>query len=259
MKVRELVDILEKLCPKEFACTWDNVGMHIGHYDREINKILVAVDADDAAIEYAVTNGVDMIITHHPLLFSGIKQINDDSFIGKRVLKLIENNINCYCMHTNFDTVGGMATVSAERLGLNNCVVLSEVKDGEGIGRVGNLPQNLTVRELCELVKKQFNLDCVVLYGEGNNTVSRVAICPGSGRSEIETAIKLGAQVLITGDITYHYGVDSVAQGLTIIDAGHYGIEHIFIEIITDYLYKKLGGSDIKIIPMKIDNPQKYI
>lgn len=258
MKAKELVDLLEQLCPREYACTWDNIGMHIGHYDKEIHKILIAVDADDAVVDFAVSNNVDMIVTHHPLLFGGIKQINDNSFMGRRVLKLIENHINCYCMHTNFDTVGGMATVSADRLSLTDCVVLSEVKDGEGIGRVGNLPQALTIKELCELVKKQFNLECVVLYGDEKLTVSRVAICPGSGKDEIQAAINLGAKVLITGDMTYHYGVDSVAQGLHIIDAGHYGIEHIFIEIITEYLENK-GLNDVEVIPMKIDNPQKYI
>lgn len=258
MRASELVALLEQLCPREYACTWDNIGMHIGHYDKEIHKILVAVDADDTVVDFAVSNNVDMIVTHHPLLFGGIKQINDDSFMGRRVLKLIEKHINCYCMHTNFDTVGGMATVSADRLSLTDCVVLSEVKDGEGIGRVGNLPQPLTIKELCNLVKEQFNLEHVVLYGDENLTVSRVAICPGSGKDEIKTAINLGAQVLITGDITYHYGVDSVAQGLNIIDAGHYGIEHIFIEIITQYLENK-SLSNVEIIPMKIDNPQKYI
>lgn len=265
MKASVLVELLEQLCPREYACAWDNIGMHIGHYDKEIHKILVAVDADDSVVEFAVANNVDMIVTHHPLLFSGIKQINDACFMGRRVLKLIESQINCYCMHTNFDTVGGMATVSADRLSLTDCVVLSEVKDGEGIGRVGNLPQTLTIKELCNLVKKQFNLDCVVLYGDEKLKVSRVAICPGSGKDEIQAAIKLGAEVLITGDMTYHYGVDSVAQGLHIIDAGHYGIEHIFIEIITQYLEKSLENNsennlnDIEIIPMKIDNPQKYI
>ncbi len=258
MKAIEIVEILEKLCPKEFACEWDNPGMQIGHDDNEIHKILVAVDADDTVTDYAVNNQIDMIVTHHPLLFKGIKQINDNSFMGRRIMRLIENGINCYCMHTNFDTVGGMADVAAERIGLSGCVVLSEVKNGEGIGRVGKLPKKLTMRELCELVKDKFNLTRVALYGDENMTAGNVAICPGSGKDEIPNAIKLGANVLITGDMTYHYGVDSVAQGLCIIDAGHYGIEHIFIDIVTEYLNAQLNNQ-VRIIPMEIDNPQKYI
>ncbi len=254
----EIVELLEKLCPKEYACEWDNPGMHIGHNNNEIHKILVAVDADDEVVEFAVNNQVDMIVTHHPLLFRGIKQINDNSFIGRRVMKLIENGINCYCMHTNFDAVGGMATSAADRLELTDCKVLSEVKDGEGIGRCGRLPKELTIRELCELVKDKFNLQKVVLYGDENLIVNNVAICPGSGKDEISSSIKLGAEVLITGDMTYHYGVDSVAQGLCIIDAGHYGIEHIFIGIVTEYLNKQLDNK-VSVIPMEINNPQKFI
>ncbi len=258
MKAIEIVEVLERLCPREFACEWDNPGMHIGHNDNEIIKILVSVDADDEAVDFAVGNEIDMLVTHHPLLFKGIKQINDDSFMGRRIMKLIENGINCYCMHTNFDTIGGMADIAAQKIDLTDCKVLSEVKNGEGIGRVGKLPNELTVRELCELVKERFNLPKVVLYGDENTVVSYVAICPGSGRDEIQNAIRLGAKVLITGDITYHYGVDSVAEGLCIIDAGHYGIEHIFIEIVKDYLEWHLD-IPIQIIPMEINNPQKYI
>lgn len=258
MKAIEIVELLEKLCPKEYACEWDNLGMHIGHNDNVIHKILVAVDADDEVVNFAVNNHVDMIVTHHPLLFSGIKQINESSFMGRRVMKLIENGINCYCMHTNFDTIGGMATSAAERLELTDCKVLSEVKDGEGIGRCGSLPKELTIRKLCELVKDKFNLPKVVLYGDENLIVNTVAICPGSGKDEIPNSIKLGAEVLITGDMTYHYGVDSVAQGLCIIDAGHYGIEHIFIEIVTEYLKGQLDNT-ICVIPMEISNPQKFI
>lgn len=257
MRADEIVNILEKLSPLEYACEWDNPGMHIGHKYRIVDKILVAVDADDDVVEYAVKNGIDMIVTHHPLIFKGIKQINDDSFMGRRIMKLIENGINCYCMHTNFDTVGGMADVAAKKIDLHNCEVLEEVKNGEGIGRVGNLTAPLTVRELCNVVKNKFNLNCVALYGDENSVVSRVAICPGSGKDEIEPAVKLGAEVLITGDMTYHYGVDSVAEGLQIIDAGHYGIEHIFIDIVSDYLVKTLNG--VTIVPMEYNNPQKYI
>ncbi|MGN0374715.1 MAG: Nif3-like dinuclear metal center hexameric protein [Butyrivibrio sp.] len=257
MKAKDIADILEKFCPPKFACDWDNTGMIVGHRDNEIKRILITVDADDKAVEYALNNNCDMIIAHHPLIFSGVRQINDDSFTGRRVMKLIENHINCYCMHTNFDTAGGMAEKAADLINLKNCVVLEEVKDGEGIGRVGELTAPMTVRKLCELVKERFGLKAVSLYGDENMTVSKAAICPGSGKDEIPAALSLGAQVLITGDISYHYGIDSVSEGLQIIDAGHYGIEHIFIEIMEDYLNKNLR--DVVICSMDIDNPQKII
>jgi putative NIF3 family GTP cyclohydrolase 1 type 2 len=95
------------------------------------------------------------------------------------------------------------------------------------------------------------------LYGDIDAPVSRVAISPGSGKDMIRVAMEKGADILITGDITYHYGIDAVAEGLRIIDAGHYGIEHIFIELVQKYLCEKCSKVDV--IPMPIDNPQKYL
>lgn len=257
MKAKEIAALLEELSPIKYTCNWDNVGMHVGRLDKEVLKIVVALDIDDAAIAKAVESGADMIVSHHPLIFNGIKQINDNDFIGKRVITMIENGINGYCMHTNFDCVGGMATEAADRIKLRDTVVLEEIFEGEGIGRVGNLEKVITVKELCEEVKKAFSLDKVVLFGNEEDVVSRVAVSPGSGKGEIDLAIAKGASVIITGDISYHYGIDSVSKGINVIDAGHYGIEHIFIDKVANYLLQKTEG--IEIIKMEINNPQKYI
>ena len=256
MKAREVAELLEQQSPTYYALSWDNVGMHIGRADNTIKKILVTLDIDDKSVEYAVSTGVDMIVAHHPLIFKGVKKINEDDIIGRRILTLIENRINCYCMHTNYDCMG-MADAAADRMGLSDTEVLSEVIDGEGIGRVGTLDRSYNVRELCEHVKECFGLDRVILYGNENDNVSRIAICPGSGKDEIQNAIAKGAGALISGDISYHYGIDAVAEGINIIDAGHYGTEHIFIEKISDYL--KNNTEDIEIICMDINNPQKFI
>lgn len=257
MKAVEIAELLEELSPVRYSCGWDNVGMHVGRFDKEVKKIIVSLDIDDRTVAKAVETGADMIVSHHPLLFNGIKQINDKDFIGKRVITLIENGINGYCMHTNFDSVGGMATEAADRMKLRNMVVLEEVLDGEGIGRVGDLEKEITVKELCEEVKKVFSLDKVVLYGNEHDVVKRAAISPGSGKSTIDLAVEKGATAIITGDITYHCGTDAVSKGINVIDAGHYGIEHIFIEKVGNYLLEKT--KDVEVIKMKIDNPQKYI
>lgn len=257
MKAGEIAEILENLSPVKYVCGWDNVGMHVGRFDKEVKKLIVSLDIDDRAVNTAVRMGADMIVSHHPLIFNGIKKINDNDFIGKRIITMIENGINGYCMHTNFDSVGGMAAEASDRMKLGNTVVLEEILDGEGIGRVGDLEKEVTVRELCEEVKKVFSLDKVVLYGNESAIVKRVAISPGSGKSEIGFAILKGADAIITGDINYHSGIDAVAEGIAVIDAGHYGLEHIFIEKVGNYLLE--NTKDVEIIKMDIDNPQKYI
>lgn len=257
MKAYEIAELMEKLSPIRYACDWDNVGMHVGRNDNEIKKILVTLDVSDEAVEKAVAIKADMIISHHPLIFKGIKKVNESDIVGRRILTMAENRINCYCMHTNFDCVGGMAELAADRVGLQDCIVLEEVCEGEGIGRVGFLSCDMTVKELCNMVKEKFSLDRVALYGNEDEIVKKVAICPGSGKDEIELALLKGAKAIITGDVSYHYGIDSVAKGINVIDAGHYGIEHIFIDKIYSYLIENTEG--IEIVKMDFNNPQKYI
>lgn len=257
MKAYEIAELMEKLSPIRYACDWDNVGMHVGRNDNEIKKILVTLDVSDEAVEKAVAIKADMIVSHHPLIFKGIKKVNESDIVGRRILTMAENRINCYCMHTNFDCVGGMAELAADRVGLQDCIVLEEVCEGEGIGRVGFLSCDMTVKELCNMVKEKFSLDRVALYGNEDEIVKKVAICPGSGKDEIELALLKGAKAIITGDVSYHYGIDSVAKGINVIDAGHYGIEHIFIDKIYSYLIENTEG--IEIVKMDFNNPQKYI
>lgn len=151
-------------------------------------------------------------------------------------MKLIEHGIACYAMHTNFDTIGGMAKEAAAMLGLQNMEVLEETKDGEGIGEVGYLPAATTVTALVVLIKEKFDLKNVILYGNPNDTVEKIAICPGSGKSVINEAVQKKADCLITGDIGHHEGLDANEMGLTILDASHYGLEHIFMHIMYEYL-----------------------
>ena len=241
MKCREITEILERDYPGSCAEEWDNVGLLAGDYNSEIKSILVALDATDETIEQAVVGGFDMLITHHPLIFGSVKQINGNSLVGRRLLKLIGNHITYYAMHTNFD-IRGMAQLNEEQIGLINTKVLYETgeEDGnaEGIGRVGELKSTMSYMQLAEHVKTSLKIESVRCYGSCSEDVKKVAISGGSGKSVVNEAIKAGAQVLITGDIDYHTGIDAAAQGLYIIDAGHFGTEKIFMDYMTEKLEK---------------------
>ncbi len=197
-----------------------------------------------------------MLLTHHPLIFKGIKQITTENFIGRRLIKLIQNDIACYAMHTNFD-VKGMAELSAAMLGLADCRVLdvTAVTDGqeEGIGRVGTLLEPMSLQYCARFVKAAFSLEQVKVFGNPDKVLKTAAISPGSGKSEIGNAIAQGADVLITGDIDHHDGIDAAAQGLCIIDAGHYGLEHIFIRYMKKYLEQRC--EDIEITAQELTFP----
>ena len=152
------------MSPCFYAESWDNVGLLAGSRKKEVSRIYVALDATDEVIEEAVLMEADMLITHHPLIFSAMKKITTDDFIGRRIVKLLEHGISYYAMHTNFD-VTHMAELAADRMGMTARSVLSVTCEGEtgkaGIGKAGILPEEMTVSKCAEIVKEQ--LDCLRL------------------------------------------------------------------------------------------------
>ena len=236
MLCSEIIHILEKQSPPEYALSWDNVGLLVGRKDREVHKLLLAVDASVEVVDYAIQQQFDMIVTHHPMIFGKIDRVNDETPLGRKILALAEHGICCYAMHTNFDTRGGMAKLAAEQLSLQNTEVLEETMDGEGIGQIGFLPTSMTAEELTALVKEKFDLKNVILYGNEENKIEKVAICPGSGKSVISISADKGAKCLITGDIGHHEGMDACELGICVIDASHYGLEKIFLNFMYEYL-----------------------
>ena len=228
MLCRDVMNVIEKEYPLNYALSWDNVGLLVGRDDKEVKKIYIALDATDEVIDEAVKNGADMLITHHPMIFSPIKKIHNLDFVGGRILKLIQNDISYYAMHTNFD-VKGMAQLNQECLGLTDCEVLEETAPGEGIGRVGALEGTMDLKQFAGKVKNDFEIPDVRMYGDPAAIIHRVAVSSGSGKSMIRGAIEKGADVIVTGDVDYHSAIDAVAQGIAVIDAGHYGTEYGFI------------------------------
>jgi dinuclear metal center YbgI/SA1388 family protein len=256
MKCCEIIEMLETLSPVNFAEDWDNIGLLVGRRDKDVDTVYIALDATDEVVEDAINVGADMLITHHPLIFKKMGRVNTDDFIGRRVYNLIRNDISCYAMHTNFDVMG-MADAAADELGLKDREVLDVTYEDdiskEGCGRVGSLKSCMSVEELAKIVKRKFNVPNVRVFGDLGDIVKVAAIIPGSGGSFIDNAIKMGADVIITGDIDHHEGIDAVAKGLVVIDAGHYGIEKLFIPYMEEFIKRELPK--IKIYKAAIKEP----
>ncbi len=251
-----MTEKLETVWPLSLAESWDNPGLLTGRWDKEVRTVMLALDATDEVVEAAAEQGADLLLTHHPLIFSARKQINDGDFIGRRLVKLLANDICCYAMHTNFDVLS-MASAAAEQIGLSDCRVLDVTwQEGEqkaGIGRVGNLPGKVPLDEFGGRLKELFGLERVAIFGQRDKEISCVAICPGSGKSVIGKAVSAGAEVLVTGDIGHHEGIDALAMGLCIIDAGHYGLEQIFLPYMETFL--RQTWADLTILRAKEENP----
>lgn len=251
MTCNELIEQLELAFPKRYAMEWDNVGLLVGRNQKEVATIYIALDLTDEVLENAIQSKADMILTHHPLLFSPVRRVTDEDFIGRRIVKLLQNDIAYYAMHTNYDVVR-MADCAAQMLSLQEFRPLDVTsEDGKGIGTIGQLQERCTVEQFCDHVKEVFQIPSVHVFGDLTKSVERIAVCPGSGKSVIQTAMKNGADLLLTGDLDHHAGIDGVACGITLVDAGHYGLEHIFVEDLEAFLTKHCNGVRIQKAPLQ--------
>jgi dinuclear metal center YbgI/SA1388 family protein len=255
MKTKALIEYLEGAYPPGAAEDWDNVGLLVGDDRGEIHHVFLALDLTEEVLASAIAAGADMILTHHPMIFGAMKKINNHTFTGRKVLSLIQHGMTYYAMHTNYDVLG-MGPLSAERLHLKEDQVLSVTdatgEEPVGIGRIGSLPQPMPLRSLAEQVKQAFGLPQVTVYGDLDAVVERTAVCTGSGKSMIDEAIALGAEVYVTGDIDHHTGIDTVAKGLYLIDAGHYGTEYMFMEAMEKELKKAFPELTVSCADVKL-------
>ena len=260
-RAEEIIQTIESFYPRSLAESWDNPGLLAGRRGMEVETVLIALDASRRAVDRAVQEHADMILTHHPLIFGKTGSVTDETFLGRKLLALLENRICCYAMHTNFDIArGGMAYIAAERLGLTDFRPLEVTGEqgGEpvGIGFVGELkPEDpaLTAEELAVFCKKKFGLHAAFYY-DGGRPIRRIAVCPGSGRHMMDAVIAANADAFVTGDTGHHDGMDYVDEGITLVDAGHFGVEHIFTEHMKHFLEEHFP--DLKLIEEVTDERQ---
>lgn len=250
MECRSIISEIEKHYPRTYAEPWDNVGLLVGDENADIRKILVALDVTDETVDRAVALKADLVVTHHPLIFKPLSRLTMQDRIGRRILKMASHHISYYAMHTNFD-VGGMAQLNASELSLKEDMVLQETGEdsqgnSRGLGRIGYLPEKITAGELAERVKKKYRLEHIRLYGNPDQIVDKVAVCSGSGKSLIPEALSQQADVYITGDLDYHSAIDAAAEGLILIDAGHYGTEFGFIPFMAGQLKQWFPSLEIE-------------
>lgn len=231
--------------------SWDNTGFQIGDDGKEVERILISLDLDSNVLEKAIEEGFDMIITHHPLIFKPMKSITTLNHKEKLIYDLIRNEIVVYNAHTNLDQAeDGVNDELAKLLGLNNSNILCPNHENEtksyGYGKIGDI-EDIKLLDYLEIIKEKLGTDHLIVYGNIDRKINRIAVCGGSGSEFIYNAYKNGACIYITGDIKYHDAQLAYELGLTIIDAGHYHTEKIILPIIKDYLNKNCNNFHIEI------------
>ena len=256
-KVRDIVKVIEEFAPLGIQESWDNSGLCIGSPDAPVSSVLLGLDCTPELVEEAVSYGADMIVTHHPLIFSGLKKISPDDQVGEAVIKAIRAGISIYAAHTNADKIlAGVSGAMASRLGLENVTILEEDGEGTGLGVVGDLPEPLTAAEAAALVKERFGLKAMRSSRPVEGRISRVAMCGGSGGSLIPAARRSGAQLYISGDISYHNFF--TPEGFMIMDIGHYESEIEIVDILFSLLRKNFPTFAVRITQNIYSNPIFY-
>ena len=257
MKVKDIIKVIEDFAPLSIQEGWDNSGLCVGSPEDEVTSVLLALDCTPALVDEAVACGADMIVTHHPLIFSGLKRISPDDMTALAVIKAIKAGIAIYAAHTNADKVlGGVSGAMAARLGLENVTVLDDEGEGMGLGAVGDFPVPMTSEAALALVKERFSLKVVKASRPVEGLVSRVAMCGGSGGSLIAAARRSGAQLYISGDISYHNFF--TPEGFMIMDIGHYESEIDIVDILFALITKKFPTFAVRITQNINSNPIYY-
>ncbi len=235
MKAYEIIKKIEDFAPLSLACSWDNSGFLCGDKEKEVKKVLLTLDINLNTVNEAISEKSDMIISHHPMFFSGLKKIDFSTTEGKIVKLLIKNDILVYAAHTNMDAAeNGINQKLAEVFELSDIGVLEPIDEKTGIGRFGTLKEEMTAKKFSELVKERLNTPYVRVCGEKN--IKKLAICSGSGADYFEFAAKNGCDALLTGDVKYHTALDAKDSGICIIDAGHFPTEKLVSEIFSGIL-----------------------
>ena len=257
MKVKDIIAVIEEFAPLSLQEGWDNSGLCIGSPEDTVTSVLLGLDCTPELVDEAVACGADMIVTHHPLIFSGLKKISSDNKVGEAVIKTIKAGISIYAAHTSADKViAGVSGAMASKLGMENVRILDEDGEGTGLGVVGDLPHPLTSDEAVALVKERFGLKFMKASRPLDGIISRVAVCGGSGGSLIGAAMKSGAQLYISGDISYHNFF--TADGFMIMDIGHYESEIEIVDILFSLIKKNFPTFAVRITQNIYSNPIFY-
>lgn len=245
VKIREVVDALERFAPLPLQESFDNAGLQVGLTEAEVSGALLCLDVTEAVVDEAVALGCNLIVSHHPLIFHALKHITYGDYVQRTVVKALKNDITIVSMHTNIDNApGGVNFKIAEKMGLEDCRFFAgKTVDGIecGSGVVGNLAEPLAADDFIVMLKRTFDVECVECNQLLRRSIKTVAVCGGAGSFLLGDAIAEGADAFVTGEIHYHeyFGHE---QEIQIAVIGHYQSEQFTNEIFKEIIERECKG-----------------
>ena len=246
-KVSEILSYITDVAPLQWQESYDNSGLLIGDGNALVDKVLLTIDVTEKVVDEAIENSFHLIISHHPLIFRGLKNILTDSTMGRIISKAIKNDISIAAMHTNLDnSYLGVNRILADTIGLKNLQILrpmdtynSNDKNLQvGSGMIGSLENEMTECDFLKMIKEKLGTEALRHSEFLNKNIKTVAICGGSGSFLINDAKRYKADAYITADVKYHEFFDADNE-LLIIDAGHFETEQYTKQLFADIILKK--------------------
>ena len=247
MTVRELYAFFEEKIPRALSCSWDNDGLMVCANDqKEVCRVLVALDITAAVAEHAIKEGYDLVVSHHPLIFHPLKAVAPGEATVNKVIRLLTSGVSAMSFHTRLDAVaGGVNDVLANAIGL--CDIVPFGKDGEEMGRIGNLPAPMSLRAFAELVKAATGAHSVQISDTGK-PVSRVAVLGGGGAGESGAAAAAGADTYLTGDLRHDQLTEAPERGMNLVQGGHFYTENLVCDRLRELLLEADKNLTVDII-----------
>jgi len=258
----DVVDVLGQLWPASGAEEWDTPGLVTGNPDQPVRSILLAVDAVDATVAQALDEGCELLVTHHPLLMRGVSSVAEERYKGSLIARLIRGNTALLAAHTNADVVAtGTSAVMADVLGVTTTVPLTaSVLPGTGLGRVGDLPESMTLGDFARRVAEVLPATAqgVRVAGDYGQQVRRIALCAGAGDSLLAHPLVTSADVYITSDLRHHAAQESreqsaLSDGPALIDVSHWAAEWLWLERAAQEIRDALPGVTVTVSDIRTD------
>ena len=231
MTVHELYHIFDEAIPASLSCEWDNDGiMCSSDLSAPVKRVLLTLDVSEAAVDFAIANGCDLIISHHPMIFRPITSVTEENFTARKVLKCVLNGISVFSFHTRLDIMeGGVNDRLANVLGLNDTVSFGDIETPT-IGRIGCV-EPTCVEAFAQMVKKKLGVPAVQTV-DLSREIRRVALVGGDGKDFLKPAMKAGADLYLTGSLSYNSMVDAADLGLQVMEAGHFFTENPVLDVL---------------------------
>ncbi|MDM8543382.1 Nif3-like dinuclear metal center hexameric protein [Desulfococcaceae bacterium HSG9] len=257
----DIIDVMETIAPSRLSEKWDNVGLQAGKLSWPVKRLRVALDPLTTIVNEACNDNIDLLITHHPLIFKPLTKIDFDTSVGRIIRMAARHRLAIFAAHTNLDSArDGLNDLLAHRIGLKNLSVFVQTArlepqsdqgavPNEGLGRIGTTDTAIELATMAAKIKTELNLEHIKYAGNPHLIVNKIAVCTGSGSGLMSQFLESDAQVFISGDLRYHDARDAEANRRGLIDISHFASEHLIVAVLQEKLENILvsKGYDIGI------------